>query len=1583
MSRRRTVALASAASLLVLSVLVVLVVVVGTQQVPGQDWVRRTIAVLLAASLLAIAHPRVRSRAGDHTSGVRWSIAALLGVGLAVLLLVEVRLQTGTGRDWVRQTLVAQLKERVQGRLYIGAIRGGLLSGVTIDSLEIRDADDSLFVSTGRIRATYDPRDLFDRRVLIRHLEVEHPVIRIAQADSVEWNWRRIFPRTPSTGPRSQRGFGDFLVADSLSIRDGSIILTLPWHPADSLRGARRDSAVAANIARKDAEVRRRGDGTLTRTWRWSDANWESGYVRFAQPDSIGRYFDVRRLDLRGHAPPLAITNAAGRFRWLGDSIWLDLDHFDLPGSTGSATGKVVWGSDKPIRYDVRITGDSVSMADVAWVYPTLPTTGGGSMNLRIRNDPANLSVIDYALTRMDVRSTRSHLTGAMTYGVGGPVLVVKDVALAAAPLDFALIRALNGKPFPYDWRGTITGTVRARGGRLDRFTVDDARFTFADANVPGAVTRASARGGLDILFPAFTKFRGLDVTVARADLRTVQFLNPNFPRLGGLVAGRATLDSSWLDVRFRNADVTHTDGSAEPSRFTGAGRVTYGEQFMSYDLALDAAPLSLTTLARSYPMLPLRGTLTGPLRVQGDIEDLTVTTTLTGAAGTLAFDGRLDAYTPGFAVRGAGTVAGLDLRTLFASTPTGAASLRQAPTSALNARFTTDVAGDALADLRGTLALDVDRSVVDSVRVYGGRMRLAFDGGRVRVDTLDVESAALRLTATGRLGLDARGTDTLYVTATADSLGGLRRYLSTAAAATPADSLGGTLALNALLVGSVDTSAASPGLRLTARVNGRELLFGATRAHAFAAGATFEDLLRAPHGSATFGLDTLVVAGVRLTRTDASFSLDQARAGQFKLRAGSDTGPTVTMAGRTGRVGDTTLVHLDSATLAAGSATRYQLASPALLRLDAATGGRQLDSLVLRGTGGATIAFGGLLRGEGPVSAFALLQNVPLADVGRIAGVPVALVGQVSFDARMSGTASAPIMQLRAGIADPRVGNVQLDRVDVQGSYAGRVLQAQLELFRDGARALTADARLPLDLALGATDRRLMDDSLTGLLHTEGVDLGLLEALVPGVQRAAGRLQADVRLGGTWRRPQLSGGMQVTGGAATLADAGVRVEGVSADVALVGDSVAIRRFVARSGGAGDTAALTGHVLLTSLDNPTFDLRLYARDFLAVDRARVATLELSTPVPLTLVGPYRNAVLRGTVRAERGRIYIPELIDKRVVDLSEYRDVVDTSLSVNRRLLPAAPSAFVENLNVENLTVQVGSDVWLRSPETNIKLGGALDVDRAVAREFGGTQAQLALKGTLEVEKGTYRLNLGIAQPLFDVQPGELRFFGGPDLNPTLAIRAVHTVRQPQQRSGNRPDVQVQVAIGGTLARPTLTLESAENPPISQTDLLSYLVTGEPAYAVFGTQGTEQGATLALRLAGSYLSGLLTGGPFDIVQVETGGVTDVSADNLRQSGLGVLERTRVGLGGQLGENTYYRFSTGLCGLNPSSEAAALTQLRRGLGFKVERRLGPGLSLEVGLEPGSQAQACGREETSRAFQQTPTQYGFDLFRAWQF
>jgi translocation and assembly module TamB len=1525
------------------------------------------------------------------------SAAALLALCVLAVAMVVGVTQSRLGQEWVRSTLLDVIAPRVRGSLYVGRISGSYFGGVTVDSVVLRGPDDSLFVALGRVRVTYDVRDLLDRRVLLRRVEIDRPVVRLAQAEDGTWNYKQLFRSGGPSGPRRGRGFGDYVVADSLVIRGGSFQLTLPWHPADSLRGARRDSAVAAALGRRDAEIRRRGRH-FARTWRWRNGFAALSYARLADPDTAGRRFVIARLDADESDPPFAWRNIRGDVRWLGDSVWADVRRWDLAGSTGSGRAKVVWGSNLPMRYDVRVVGDSVSLRDVAWVYPTLPRTGGGRLRLAIRNDPRNLRVIDYALTRMDVRTTGSRLRGAMTYGVGGPVLVLKDVDLRADPLDFALIRALNGKPFPYDWQGTLTGTVRARGGPLNRFVVDDARFTFADRNVPGATTRGAARGELDVLFPAFTTFRGLRVDVARLDLRTPAYLNPNFPRLGGVVTGRAVLDSSWLDVRFRDADLTHVDGPAAPSRFTGAGRVTLGDAFTTYDLALQAQPLSFDALARSYPALPLRGVVAGPLRVAGTVDALRVTTALTGDAGTLRFDGTVDAFEPSYGATGTFALAQLDLRRLFAN-----AAL---PATSLSAEGSVNAVGAGAADLGGSLALTLQRSVVDGTRLFGGAARLAFRDGRVEVDTLDVESTAARLTAAGALGLTAARADSLRVRVVADSLGGLRRWLvagTAGAGEARADSLAGTLRLDGVLAGTVDTSAASPGLALRARVEGDGLAYGRTTAARADVRVEGRDLLRAAALSLTAGADSVVAGGLALARAEGRLALDAARRGEWALRAGADSGAAVDAGGRALLDGDSTVVLVDSARLAVGPGRDYRLTAPARVLARRAGGELALDSLVLRDDTGARLALSAQLRDTGAVSGALALDAVPIADLALAAGVargagaggattaPAASYGgRVTFGARLAGTSAAPLVDLRAEARDATLVGVPVERVSLEGRYAARRMVAELGLFRDGARLLGANATLPLDLALAPGTRRFPDDTLRGSVRADSLDLALFGAVVPGLREVAGRMRVGFDLGGTWEHPQLFGALRLDDGAATVVPAGIRLQALAADVALEGDSVAVRRVHARSGAPGDTLALTGFVRLSSASNPTLGLRLAARNFLAIDRPRLATLWISTPEPVRVEGPYLGAVVRGAVRAERGRISIPELIDKRIVDLNEYRDVVDTTIGQNRRLIPA-PSAFVENLTLDGVRLEVGDDVWLRSPEANIKLGGSLAVTRAVGRGPGlgvgsRDQAQLALLGALGVTRGTYRLNLGFAQPIFEVEPGTLRFFGTPDLNPTLDVRAVHVVRQARSASAiNRPDVRVQVNIGGTLNQPTLRLSSADTPPVPDTDLVSYLVTGEPASAVLGqTQGSEQGAALALRLAGSLLSGALTqGGPFDVVQVQTAGASGATTGFLRSSG-DILSRTRLGVGGQLGRRTFYTFTTGLCGLNSPTDANAFSLFANGLGFKVERRLTPTLSVEVGLEPGSVQQACNRAgASSRSYQQTPTQGGIDFFRRWSF
>src|SRR5215210_8988387 len=95
--------------------------------------------------------------------------SAVVLVGLLVIVILSFIgvTHTGFGQERVRRMVGTMLEGRVKGKVYIGEISGGFFNGVTIDSVEIRDDEDSVFVATGPIHVKYDVRDLFDRRVLL------------------------------------------------------------------------------------------------------------------------------------------------------------------------------------------------------------------------------------------------------------------------------------------------------------------------------------------------------------------------------------------------------------------------------------------------------------------------------------------------------------------------------------------------------------------------------------------------------------------------------------------------------------------------------------------------------------------------------------------------------------------------------------------------------------------------------------------------------------------------------------------------------------------------------------------------------------------------------------------------------------------------------------------------------------------------------------------------------------------------------------------------------------------------------------------------------------------------------------------------------------------------------------------------------------------------------------------------------------------------------------------------------------------------------------------------------------------------
>ena len=123
------------------------------------------------------------------TAAVLLSMVALIVGGVAALT------QTDRGRAVILRALVPVISTAIPGKLYVGKVSGTLFTDITIDSIDLRTADGTPFLSTGPIRANYDPRDLLDRRIVIKSLEVMRPSITMIDYGNDDWNWKRALRR--------------------------------------------------------------------------------------------------------------------------------------------------------------------------------------------------------------------------------------------------------------------------------------------------------------------------------------------------------------------------------------------------------------------------------------------------------------------------------------------------------------------------------------------------------------------------------------------------------------------------------------------------------------------------------------------------------------------------------------------------------------------------------------------------------------------------------------------------------------------------------------------------------------------------------------------------------------------------------------------------------------------------------------------------------------------------------------------------------------------------------------------------------------------------------------------------------------------------------------------------------------------------------------------------------------------------------------------------------------------------------------------------------------------------------------------
>jgi translocation and assembly module TamB len=1453
----------------------------------------------------------------------RFFFVFLLGTLAMVLGVVTSMTLTPPGRALLARTVSRMLDRIIIGQVKVGAISGSFLYDLVLENLVVRDTTGALLADLPRVRVSYRLPNLLAGQVVLSGIQLQRPTIQLIKLRNGRMNYEEVLglKKGPGGGPSPLIDFHD------VKVNGGTLRIALPWNPDRSLRtAARRDSALAAERAKPGRVIEESPDG-LRRVVLFSDLTARFARMLIATPDRKPFTLDIDSLATRVSDPAVTLRDAVGRVRLHGDSLIFGLSRGALPDSRFSGGGAVTWPHDTTL-FDLQLTAPRLNLDDLRWVSPDFPSMIGSAV-VTAKSETGARTAYDIRDLHLQHRDQRidGNLV-ALTDRKRG--LGFRDMHVTLRNLDLDAARAyVDSLPF----YGTLTGSVTG-GGYLDAMDVA-LDWAFADARVPGhPVTTIMGDGIVGSTRDSGLVFDGFEVERSNIDLRTVRLLAPAVI-LQGRLAAVGTLDGPLKNATFRGTLRQQDDG--RPAS-VAEGMVHLDTRYDSLSLATDVVldPLSFDGIRRAFPSLRTKGELRGRFRSEGKLAHLQVDADLTGDLGDVRAEGFVTLLPPRW---GADSLrlrfSRLDLATLSGG------------------KLSTTLAGelvatgsiDTLRAPEGELELSLGRSRVrewtlDSVFARGG-----VHDSVIRVDTAYAEWQGARAAGAGTLGWHAPHQGSMRFELAADSLIGFDSLLFAATGQkrdTSADArpLGGRAAGQVTLVGSLDSLQADAGLTL----NGFEW-----------------QQIRSPEITGS-----LRWIGGRRPRLSASAAADSIRVRQYVLHRSAGSvdgyadslawagGTTVGGAARFDAAGEwytsdeTPMLAVDSL-LAQLAVRRYRLLQPAVLALsDSAL---SLSPLSLQATDGSSLLqAAGRFPGKAPGDLTLRVLGFDLHDFySLLQRDTLGVAGEVELDLHVGGTTAEPTLRGHTRLADGRFGDFQAPFVQGALNYQGRRLDANLDVWRTGKDLLQVEAHLPIDLGFTGVEKRRIDGPLSVRAHTDSISLGLLEAITPAVTGVGGTLKADVQVEGSWAAPRLAGAVDIRGGTMTLPGLGVHYGTVRGGATLEGDSVRLRDVVVSSGGGRLTVG--GNVRLEDLSKPVLDLVFRADQFRAIDVRSFLTLVATGD--LTLKGPVFGSTLSGSLLANSGVLYFADLVNKRIIDLEDpsIADLVDTTLIRRENLGAKFQNRYLDSLRIEDLRMEMGSDVWLRSAEANIQLEGRVRVSK--------TGATYNPTGDLNAPRGTYTLKIGPVARDFTVTRGEVTYTG--DLNAALDIQAQHVVR-----SIRGDEIPVIANISGTLYAPKLTLTSTFRPPISETDLASYLITGYPANEA---QLLGQGGAVQAGL--SYLSSALSselertliqdlGVPIDLIEIRPG----VAAS---PAGGGSL--TQLAAGWQIGTKTFLTFNAGFC--------PDFSQLSyRNLGASLEFRFSREWKLQSAVEP--TIQSCGNFGVgSRLTATNPYQIGFDI------
>lgn len=1523
-------------------------------------------------------------------------LATVIVVAVAGVFVVT---NTDWGREQVRTRVVAALGGVVHGTLKIDRIDGNLLHGISLLGVVITDSAGAPFVNVKEVQTGYSIRPFISRKIELSNVRLIDPEIVLDKKGAETWNYDRIFP-VDTLSPKSDTAgiqFGDWVVFHDVRLIDGHLTVRIPWSPKDSLSKTARDSTIKAALdSLSRTTIVRVADG-FQQVQEFRAITAKLPLVRIAHPDYTTRLIEVDSLrsTVLAFAPPAAeVQQLQGKFELNSDSVWFNVPHLELPDSRLVLSGRYTIDNGDMALHTV---ASPVALADARFLYPALPTQGFASMDLALLWVGKKQQ---YLVHKLDLKTGTAVVTGDVGVTLGDTLELhqtnVKFTGLKTQLVE-QLVPALD-----IPRQGVLSGRAKIDGA-LTAMQVD-GDLTFNDTR--SGNSRVLAVGEIGTA-NGVVRTRNLRVTLTPVQMDLMRVAVKDFP-LDGVVSGTATLngatDQRLTATRF---DLTHLQ-DGERSRFTGTGAVRLGDvMFLSLDANAD--PLSLVTVGKFAPAAGLRGTVSGPIKLNGTLRDLALNAALKSAdGGTIAAVGKLDLDSKEI---------GYDLRmntVLFDAN----LLVEKAPRTSLSAMLAARGRGFDPETMQSEIEASVSTSTIDTLAVDSSRVRVRIAAGVVNVDTFNVRVPGASADVAGLFGLSKTATGTLAYRVQVDSIGKLARYLpfdtsivaprpgpvaerlalaradsaritqrlmvaraaGVAPPATPVvidtapsirrDSLAGSALLQGSLTGNINNFDLQGTLRAAGIVALGNTVQRAQAQYKWTAALTPDALI-----DVTASADTVVAAGFELDSVSVRGTYKKP-GGSARVSVFQNTQRDYSLNAAYAIFPDRKELHFEDLRFRFDS-TRWVSTRPGALLWGQP--GIEVDNIDLTNGKGGRIFADGKVPSEGAANLALKIDNFEVGDLMGLLQSDVPLRGLFSIDTKVTGTSTAPIMAGTANVQKVIYDGIVAPEFSTKFNYDQQNLVAQADATYDGRSVATASGTVPINLATtGVTGSRLLDAPSSVDIKADSLPLDLASRFTDAVSEVRGFAVGNAEIRGPIKQPKISGDISLANAEMRITSLGAKLLAMNAAVHVKGDSVVIDSIAATSGGR---IAITGGLGISKIAEPSFDLRVVADNARVLDNYNQNTVDpsglmgrINADADMTIKGPYAGVVVAGRARIREGVIQIPKTDTREQISAGD--PVVFAAIDTTNEQLGgvvAKPSALMNNLEM-NLALAVDRDTWVRSKEANVEIFSNGDLRVDVNRRTGA----LTLDGVVSTDRGEYE----VFSKRFRLRGGSATFIGTQKIDPILQFTGEYEVKQASQQA-----LKIKILIGGTLMRPRLTLDSDAQPPITQSDLLSYLAFGSESGSLLQGGGTSvSGGTAggglvgtSAALASKQLFGVVLGVATDVVEAE--GTRTFGADVFNVTPASIPPELAAGKFGKFGTylkgtqlefGKYFTTSTFL-GLNLQATATP--------GFRAEHRFGNrGLSLESTLQP-----RYFLPEPSLAPQELKKANAFGMFlvRRWKF